>query len=367
MAFEHYIRSGNKLLRCGFTTGSCAALAAAGAVRLLLGGQIPKTVSLMTPKGLLVEVTPKNCSIEQGEAVCAVRKDAGEDSDVTADALIFAKAIKSDAGGIFIDGGEGVGRVTKSGLDQPIGAAAINHVPRQMIENEVMAVCDELCYDGGIKVTISVPNGKELAEKTFNPKLGIEGGISILGTSGIVEPMSMQALIDTIAVELRQAASEGVKQIIITPGNYGLDFLQKCGVASLGIPIVKCSNFIGEALDEAALQGFETVLLVGHIGKLIKLAGGIMNTHSRYADCRTELFCAHGAICGADREVCQALMNAATTDACIDILDKAELRGAVMESLINAIERQLEHRAAGAYRIGAVIFSNEYGILGKTK
>ncbi|MEG2074687.1 MAG: cobalt-precorrin-5B (C(1))-methyltransferase CbiD, partial [Angelakisella sp.] len=186
MAFEHYIRSGNKLLRCGFTTGSCAALAAAGAVRLLLGGQIPKTVSLITPKGLLVEVTPRNCSIEQGEAVCAVRKDAGDDSDVTADALIFAKAIKSDAGGIFIDGGEGVGRVTKSGLDQPIGAAAINHVPRQMIENEVMAVCDELCYDGGIKVTISVPNGKELAEKTFNPKLGIEGGISILGTSGIV-------------------------------------------------------------------------------------------------------------------------------------------------------------------------------------
>lgn len=365
MSFEHYIRSGTKLLRCGYTTGTCAALAAAGAAELLLTGKAPETVGLCTPKGLRVEVALEDCRLAADSAVCAVRKDAGDDPDVTDGMLVYARVSRCERG-IRIAGGEGVGRVTKPGLDQPVGAAAINSVPRSMIAAAVEAVCAELGYGGGMAVTISVPGGAETAKKTFNPLLGVEGGISILGTSGIVEPMSEQAIVDTIAVETRQAASLGGKRLILTPGNYGMDFLTEHGGHLAGVPRVKCSNYIGEAIDIAAVEGFSQLLLVGHIGKLVKLAGGVMNTHSKMADCRRELFCAHAALCGADRETCRALMEQVTTDGCIAVLDGVGLRHEVMESLLRAIQAQLDRRAAGAMEIGAVVFSNEYGLLGLT-
>ncbi len=367
MALDYYIRSGQKQLRCGYTTGTCAALAAAGAATFLLSGKKPETLSLMTPKGIPVETAPAFLLIKEDTAVCGVVKDGGDDADVTHGLTIEAHVKKSSAPGIFIDGGEGVGRVTKPGLDQPVGFAAINRVPRRMIEEQVQQVCDALGYDGGVEVLICIPGGKEAAQKTFNPMLGVEGGLSILGTSGIVEPMSEQALVDTIAVELRQAAALGAKRLILTPGNYGEDFLRENQIAGDTIPVVKCSNFIGDALDIASTYPFTEVLLVGHIGKLVKLAGGVMNTHSRYADCRTELICAHAAVCGASQEMCMALLQAATTDACIEILDSAQLRGPVMDRLLQAIQQHLDHRVRGKYQIGAVLFSNQYGLLGETQ
>lgn len=367
MALDYYIRSGQKQLRCGYTTGTCAALAAAGAATFLLSGKKPEILSLMTPKGIPVETAPAFLLIKEETAVCGVVKDGGDDADVTHGLTIEAYVKKSCRPGIFIDGGEGVGRVTKPGLDQPVGFAAINRVPRRMIEEQVQQVCDGLGYDGGVEVLICIPGGKEAAQKTFNPMLGVEGGLSILGTSGIVEPMSEQALVDTIAVELRQAAALGAKRLILTPGNYGEDFLRENQIAGDTIPVVKCSNFIGDALDIASTYPFEEVLLVGHIGKLVKLAGGVMNTHSRYADCRTELVCAHAAVCGASQKMCMALLQAATTDACIEILDSAQLRGPVMERLLQAIQQHLDHRVRGKYQIGAVLFSNQYGLLGETQ
>lgn len=367
MALNYYIRSGQKQLRCGYTTGTCAALAAAGATVRLLSGEAPDILSLMTPKGIPVEAAPAFVMIKGETAVCGVVKDGGDDADVTHGLTIEAHVKKSEGTGILIDGGEGVGWVTKLGLDQPVGAAAINRVPRRMIEEQVRQACDRFGYDGGIEVLLCIPGGKEAAQKTFNPTLGIEGGLSILGTSGIVEPMSEQALIDTIAVELRQAAALGHKRLIVTPGNYGEDFLRESGIAGETVPVVKCSNFIGDTLDIAGMYPFEEILLVGHIGKLVKLAGGVMNTHSRYADCRTELVCAHAAVCGASKEVCAALLQSATTDACLAILDGAHLRDSVLESLLQAIERHLEHRVQGKYQIGAVLFSNQYGLLGETR
>jgi len=366
VAFEHYIQSGGKRLRCGYTTGTCAAMAAAGAAQLLLTGQAPSLLRLTTPKGLPVEAEPDVCRMEGEAALCAVRKDGGDDIDVTSGLLVFARVEESDTPGVDIDGGEGIGRVTKPGLDQPVGAAAINQIPRQMIEEAVQSVCSRAGYDGGIRVIVFVPDGAEVAKKTFNPQLGIEGGISILGTSGIVEPMSTQALVDTIALELRQTAALGAKRVILTPGNYGADFIRGQGLDRLGVPVVKCSNFIGDALDEAGFRGFGAVLLVGHIGKLVKLAGGIMNTHSRWADCRGELFCAHAALVGASRETCVELMESATADACIGILDREGLRKPVLDGLLAAIQRRLDRRAAGAFRVGAVLFSNEYGLLDRT-
>lgn len=365
MSFEHYIRSGQRLLRCGYTTGTCAALAARGAAELLLSGTAPRTVCLTTPKGWPVQVLPQFCRMEGDGAICGIQKDAGDDCDITDGMTIVAAVSRTDVPGIHIDGGEGVGRVTKPGLDQPVGAAAINTVPRRMIAQAVQEVCHRLGYTGSLKVEIRIPGGAEVARKTFNPKLGVEGGLSVLGTSGVVEPMSEQALVDTLALEIRQAGTQS-RRLILTPGNYGTDFLHAQGLDALGVPVVKCSNFIGDALDMAAAEGFEQLLLVGHIGKLVKLAGGVMNTHSRYADCRTELICAHAAVCGAGQALCAALLAAPTTDACLELLDKAGMRQAVLERLLTAIAGHLQRRAGDDCQAGALLFSNQYGPLGLT-
>lgn len=364
MSFEHYVRSGTRLLRCGYTTGTCAALAASGAVRLLLTGEAPAALRVMTPKGWPVEVEPELCHMEGDIALCAVRKDAGDDPDVTDGMLIVASAGKSDSG-IKIDGGAGVGRVTKPGLDQPVGAAAINAVPRRQICEAAEKACAACGYPGGVRIVISAPEGEEIAKKTFNPRLGIVGGISILGSSGVVEPMSERAIVETTALEIRQAAADGNKRLILLPGNYGMDYLTQNLPALNAVPRAKCSNYIGDAVDTARLEGFEEVILIGHIGKLVKLAGGIMNTHSKTADCRRELFVCHAALCGAGADTCRALMNEVTTDGCLNVLDRAGLRDTVMDSLLRVIQEHLARRA-GDMRIGALLFSSEVGLLGLT-
>ena len=369
--FEHYVRSGQKLLRCGYTTGTCAALGAAGAARLLLTGKAPETVALRTPKGIVVEVAPLFCRRTGPGAECAIEKDGGDDVDVTTGLPIVATVeLLPGTAEIRIAGGPGVGRVTRPGLDQPVGEAAINHVPRRMIAEALQREAETACYTGGFAVTLSIPGGEEVARRTFNPHIGVAGGLSILGTSGIVEPMSQQAILDTIQLEMNQAAlrvqtAAGPRRLILAPGNYGLDYLGTAYPEFASIPVVKTSNFIGDTLDMAASAGFEDVLLVGHVGKLCKLAGGIMNTHT--ADCRTELFCTHAALCGASRETCRALFEAATTDACLDLLDAAGLRAPVLESLLAAVQLHLDRRAAGAFRVGAILFSNQHGPLGQTE
>ena len=368
--FEHYVRSGQKLLRCGYTTGTCAALGAAGAARLLLTGKAPETVALRTPKGIVVEVAPLFCRRTGPGAECAIEKDGGDDVDVTTGLpIVAAVELLPGTAAIRIAGGPGVGRVTRPGLDQPVGEAAINHVPRRMIAEALQREAETACYTGGFAVTLSIPGGEEVARRTFNPHIGVAGGLSILGTSGIVEPMSQQAILDTIQLEMDQAALRPAspRRLVLAPGNYGLDYLAAALPDFERFPVVKTSNFIGDTLDMAAAARFEEVLLVGHIGKLVKLAAGVMNTHSHTADGRAEVFCAHAAVCGASRQTCAALMDAATTDACLDLLDAAGLRGPVLESILAAIQLHLDRRAAGAFRVGAVLFSNQHGPLGETQ
>ncbi|MBQ2568377.1 MAG: cobalamin biosynthesis protein CbiD [Clostridia bacterium] len=379
MAFEHFVQSGTKQLRCGYTTGTCAALAAEGATQLLLTGTAPKTLSVRTPKGWTVEVEPELCEwTDAGKsACCAVRKDAGDDPDVTDGMPVVATVSLGEPSSeaVVIDGGDGIGRVTKPGLDQPVGNAAINRVPRQMIRDAVLDVCEELDFDpaeeGVIQVIISIPGGEETAKKTFNPKLGIEGGLSVLGTSGIVEPMSEQALKDTIAVELRQAFAlqeeAGVHRpaVLLTPGNYGKDFLDAKGWSDLGVPVVKISNYVGDALDAAVSIGFKDILLAGHIGKLVKVAGNIMNTHSSVADSRMELLAAHAAVCGASSDLTEKILDAATTDAALDLLEAAGLKDAVLARVSDAVQKNLTARAGKP--VGAVLFSNVHGLLAVTE
>lgn len=360
-------------MRYGFTTGSCAAAAAKAAAYMLLSGRQKNTITIETPKG--IPYTAEILEITRGEKAvqCAVRKDGGDDPDITSGALIYAEVSLTDHTRmqatdtrIHIDGGIGVGRVTKPGLDQPVGNAAINHVPREMIAKEVLEVCDLMDYKGNLQVIISVPEGEAIATQTFNPRLGIVGGISILGTSGIVEPMSNQALLDTIRVELNQRRAEGFDYIAVAPGNYGLDFMKKAYGYDLD-KSVKCSNFIGVTIDMAVECGFTRMLLTGHIGKLIKVAGGIMNTHSKEADCRMELLSAFAIHEGAGADVAAKILDCVATEEAVRLLREAGKQQEVMDYAMERIMFYLNKRAGGRMQIDCIMYDNTFGELAKSK
>ncbi|MCR5607997.1 MAG: cobalt-precorrin-5B (C(1))-methyltransferase CbiD [Lachnospiraceae bacterium] len=358
-------------MRYGFTTGSCATAAAKAAAYMLLTGIVKENISIETPKKITYNATILDIKIQENKVSCAVKKDDSDDPDVTKGALIYAEVSYGenygDTQSIYITGGKGVGLVTKPGLDQPVGNHAINKVPREMITKEVLEVCNLADYSGSLNVVISVPEGEEIAKKTFNPRLGIEGGISILGTSGIVEPMSNKAVIETIKVELNQRRELGYDYVAIAPGNYGLDFMKKTYGYDLEKSI-KCSNFIGETIDMAKKLGFKKVLFTGHIGKLIKVAGGIMNTHSREADCRMEIITASAICCNIDAENARRIMACNTTEEAIGVLNEAGLKDKVMNYVMDKIIYYMNKRAASEeMKIDCILYSNEYGELAKSK
>lgn len=367
---DYYVIRNQKKLRFGYTTGSCAAGAARGAVRLLLGEDEISEVELMTPKGILLHLEILDRKRSENAASCAVRKDAGDDPDTTNGILIYAKVekflIRSDMEDrIVIDGGIGVGRVTKPGLSQKVGEAAINPVPRAMILQAVEEIADQYHYEGGLKVTISVPEGEKIARKTFNPRLGIVGGISILGTSGIVEPMSEKALIDSIRVEMTQHAAMGEQYMLVTPGNYGADYLRE----HMELPFeknIKCSNYVGETIDMAVDMGVKGILFISHIGKFVKVAAGIMNTHSHSADARMEVLCSNAIRAGGDLACARSILQCNTTDEALRVLDENHILKETMKEITDRIQFYLDHRSYQQILLGAVIFSNEYGYLGQT-
>ena len=368
---DYYVVRNQKKLRFGYTTGSCAAGAARGAAELLLGEDEIGEAELMTPKGILLHLELLDMKRDENAASCAVRKDAGDDPDTTNGILVYAKVekfqIRSDMEDrIVIDGGTGVGRVTKPGLSQKIGEAAINPVPRAMILQAVEEIADRYHYEGGLKVTISVPEGEKIARKTFNPRLGSVGGIAILGTSGIVEPMSEKALIDSIRVEMSQHAAMGEQYMLVTPGNYGADYLRE----HMALPFeknIKCSNYVGETIDMAVDMGVKGILFISHIGKFVKVAAGIMNTHSHSADARMEVLCANAIRAGGDLACARSILQCNTTDEALRVLDENHILRETMKEITDRIQFYLDHRSYQQILLGAVIFSNEYGYLGQTE
>lgn len=363
---NRYIYVDQKKSRRGYTTGSCAAAASKAAAIMLFSREEVKTVELLTPKGLLLTLEVLNIEITDNYVSCAIKKDSGDDPDVTNGILVYSKVSYASKEGIEITGGVGVGKVTKPGLQCGIGEYAINMVPREMINNEVSTVLRDNEYFKGIKVEISVPQGVEVAKKTFNPRLGIEGGISILGTSGIVEPMSEKALVDTIRVEMNQIFCEGYDTILITPGNYGEKFSKDNFEVDI-TKSVKCSNFVGETIDIAAELQVKRILFISHIGKFVKVAGGIMNTHSRNADSRMEIIAANAILAGADTDTLKDVMKSVTTDDALKYLNEKGLMEETMKLITDKVHFYLNNRAKGNVEIEAIIFSNIYGILGKTK
>lgn len=348
----------------GYTTGTCAQAAAKAAAVCLLTGRREEKITVKLPGGQCITLQPELWETEPNLVRCAVKKYSGDDPDVTNGVYVYASVSRTETEGILLDGGVGIGRVTKPGLDQPVGAAAINRIPRKMICQTAEEVLEESGMPGGLQIIISIPDGVKLAEKTFNPRLGIEGGISVLGTTGIVEPMSEKALIDTIQVEINVKRAEGREWLIAAPGNYGLDFLKQ----TYGIPAevaVKCSNYVGETIDKAADSGAKGLVFAAHIGKFIKVAAGIMNTHSRYGDARMEVAASAMLRAGLPAQMARAALDCGTTDEVLSLMREKE-RNKFLEALLDRIQFYLQNRA-GEMKCGAVIFSNQSGMLGMTK
>ena len=360
-----YIYKQQKKLRCGYTTGTCAAAASMAAAAMLLGEEAVEQVSVETPGGVRFLLSVEEIRRASGWVSCAVRKDGGDDPDATHGLLVYAAVCKKKESGVDIDGGRGVGRVTKKGLEQPVGAAAINKMPRTMIREAVEDVADAFGYAGGFSVVISIPGGEEVAKKTFNPRLGIIGGISVLGTSGIVVPMSEDALIASIHAEMRLRKESG-DYLLVTPGNYGAAFVSTYPDVDVENS-VKCSNYVGETLDYAVNLGIKGILFVADIGKFIKVSGGIMNTHSRCADSRAELMTAAAIRAGADLETAKRLLETITTVEAIGILKEKNLLEKTMAEIIPRVHYYLQHRIGEAFPTEAILFSNEHGFLGETE
>ena len=363
---ESFVIKDGKRLRRGFTTGTCAAAASKAAALMLLTGETVGSVTVKTPSGAELSIPVTDIRRGEGFVSCGVVKDSGDDPDVTNGLTFYSEVSKTPLSGVIIDGGAGIGRVTKPGLDQPVGAAAINSVPRKMIEEALRSVCEEHSYDGGLKAVIYAPDGEETAKKTFNPRLGIVGGLSILGTTGIVEPMSDEAVVETVRAELSMRAAGGHKTALFVPGNYGADFIRD----ELGIDpeiAVTTSNFIGDAFSIASELGFTGALLCGHIGKVIKLAGNVFNTHSRYGDCRAEIFASHAAKCGAGADKIAAILDSATVDDMVSQLGDAALTSRVFESIGERVSFNLAHRRLGSMRAAVISFSKISGELFKTE
>lgn len=372
-------------LRYGYTTGSCAAGATLAAAQGLLTGIIPDRVELLTPSGVSLSLEILEKSLTEDSASCAVRKDAGSDPDVTHGCLVFARiaphypSCHSDpersegsphqnTDKIFIDGGEGVGRVTKPGLRVPPGQAAINPVPRDMIQS---AAAPLLKKWSGVEVTISVPGGEELARKTFNPRLGILGGISIIGTTGIVRPMSQEALKDSITACLDVARALGHETTVLVPGNLGERACQR-NFRLLQEQVVEMGNFLGFTLVEAAKRGFRRIILAGHPGKLAKLLRGDLDTHSLKSAPAMDIINKILKEEGLEEETLRTLDNSLTVEG---ILQELKSRGKL--KLMDCVADRIESGAVGVIHelpppqsqteMGVILFDMELGIAGLSK
>jgi len=355
---ENIYKNG-KMLRYGYTTGSCAAAAAKAATHMLLTGEKIDSVELMTPKGWLLNLDVIEIEINHSVS-CAIKKDSGDDPDITNGVLIHAKVSKTKSG-IQLIGGIGIGQVTKKGLSVAVGEPAINPVPKKMIIESVQKLCQQNGYQDGLDIEISVPDGVEIAKKTFNPKLGILGGISIIGTTGIVEPMSEEAFKDSLRLELNQIPDE---LLVLTPGNYGRDYCMEFGVSEN--KILKISNFVGYMFERAVEAKKKKILFIGHIGKLIKVAGGIYHTHSRVSDARMDILVSHLVRIHATHEQLSYVLNCNTTEEAVNYIVNEGLTE-VFNLIVESIQNRLKGFVFDGLDVEVILFSLDQGLLAKTK
>jgi cobalt-precorrin-5B (C1)-methyltransferase len=348
-----------RFLKYGISTGACAAAAAKAAIITLTKDCVDRVV-IPTPIGIRFEIPIKSC-IKQGDgATATVVKDAGEDIDVTDGIDITANVQLTDDGKITITSGEGVGKVTKPGLQVPVGESAINPVPRKMITE---AVKEALPQGKGAKVTVVVPEGAKVAEKTFNAKLGIVGGISILGSTGVVKPLSLEACRRSLVPQIDVALSRGYTQVFFVPGNIGEKITKQLfNVAD--DRIIQTGDFVGFMLEKAAEKGVKEIMFLGHSGKMVKLAAGIFNTHYRMGDARNEVIAAYAASEGADQSAVKKILQANTTEEATELLNKLNLTRATYDKIAQKIHARVTDRVKNQIKFSIIIVSMEGKVLG---
>ncbi|MGF3522470.1 MAG: cobalt-precorrin-5B (C(1))-methyltransferase CbiD [Candidatus Bathyarchaeia archaeon] len=350
-----------RFLKYGVSTGACAAAASKAAVVTLLHGSVERVV-IPTPIGIRFEIPVRDSKkLADDTAVATVIKNAGDDIDVTNGIEISATVKLTDDGKITIHRGVGVGVVTKPGLQVSVGESAINPVPRKMI---IDAVAEVLPKGKGAEVTITVPEGEKVAEKTQNNKLGIVGGISILGTTGVVKPLSMEACRRSLVPQLDVALARGYTRVFFVPGNIG-ERITKQLFNVADDQIVQTGDFVGYMLDKAVERGFKEVVLVGHSGKLVKLAAGIFNTHHKMGDARNEVIAAYAGAAGASTQTIRQLLQANTTEESTEILQKVGLQQATYDIIAQRVNARLAERSKNRIRFSVVIVSMDGKILGQ--
>lgn len=350
-----YIESAGQKLRLGYTTGSCAAGAALAAATMLETGEPVEVIQLMTPAGILLKLEVEDVHMEEAFVSCAIRKDSGDDPDTTDGMLIYAKVEKTGTGTIEIDGGIGIGTIEKKGLFGELGEKAINPVPKKMIREALESVSKD-----GYRCIIYAPEGELIGKRTYNPNLGIMGGISIIGTSGIVYPMSEDAIIKTIELEIDVVEAEhGLGEIMLVPGNYGEKMKAKFQIE---LPHVQMSNYIGDALKYAYNKGFRNITLLGHIGKFSKLSLGIFNTHSKHCDTRMEAFVYYLYWADAPRKLVEEIAGCNTAEEAMNRTIEAGYASVIRAMEEGAEKRIKKYLKDEDLKVRVRIYSMEKGI-----
>lgn len=273
---------------------------------------------------------------------------------------------------IRVYGGTGIGVVTKKGLSVDVGKPAINPTPLKMINHEIRKLIGDnfesiLGNDKVLKITIFAPQGETVAKKTFNPRLGIVGGISIIGTTGIVEPMSDEGWKKSLSIELQMKKEQGLDKIILVPGNHGEQFIRE--KLNLDIKyVVRVSNFIGYMIKEAQRIGYKKILMAGHIGKFIKVSAGIFNTHSKVADARSEILVANLALMGARYEFLNKINQCVTTEEAVELINNSEYREVynILSNKCKERVKQYLNEDSDDIDVEVIIFSMDKSLLGKS-
>ncbi|MDP2730463.1 MAG: cobalt-precorrin-5B (C(1))-methyltransferase [Dehalococcoidales bacterium] len=353
----------NQPWRSGYTTGACAAAAAKAATLSLLEQRKVERVQIELPQGKRTEFRIRTCVFDQNRATCSVTKDAGDDPDVTNGAEIVATVSLKATAGIEIGGGPGVGTVTKPGLEIPVGSPAINPVPRQMITSSVSQAAGSKLNGNGLRVVISVPQGEKLAQKTLNPRLGITGGISVLGTTGIVIPYSISAYTACISQAVSVAVACGCHTAVLTTGRRSEKFAQ----AELKLPeesYIQAGDFIGFSLKECARKGLTRVIVWGMIGKISKLADGHMYTNVSDSQVDIGFMAEVAAECGIPQETVEALGKAVTANHLRKLLPAEHIKRFCDALCCLAVQKCREH-TAGQVEVECIMTDPEGVILGR--